>query len=156
MTQQPNNMAAVVLVPWMPLWEHISHTINIHAHHVKHKISLPHSEISTGDNLPDSVKTEHAYMLCNSPSSMFYTTWHIASCCLHNVKQTHDTNQTETIRDCYRDTTWEHRCTTNMNQLIDDPCNLSPVHQHQQMMIIVNSTIMPWGELTAELSLHEC
>ena len=58
------------------LWEHISHTINIHAHHIKHKNSLPHSDISTGDNLPDSVKTEHAYMLCNSLSGMPHRTRH--------------------------------------------------------------------------------
>ena len=106
------------------LWEHISQTITIHAHHIKHKIFIATHGISKicqtvwKQNMHTCYATR--YQACRTALDTLYTTWHTAWCYRHTVDQTHDINQTQRIRDCYRDATWEHRRTTNMSELIDD------------------------------------
>ena len=133
-TQQHNNVAAVVLVPWMPCpCENTSVTQS-----TSMRITLTTNFIATQWNKhrwqiyqtawEQNMRTCHAtrHQACRTALVYtLYTTWHTAWCCRHTVDQTHDINQKEPTRDCYRDATREHICITNMNQLLDDP--LQPV-----------------------------
>ena len=162
-TEQHNTTAAVVLTPWLPCsCENTSVTqstsMRITLNTKIHCRTVTSAQVTTCQTVwKQNMHTCYAtrYQACRTALDTLYTTWHTAWYCRHTVDQTHDINQTTPIRDCHRDTTWEHRCITNMTQLIDDP--LQPVactststnddhdKQYNHDMMIANSrTITPW------------
>ena len=128
-TQQHNNVAAVVLTQWLPCsCENTSvkqlPSMRITLNTKIHCRTVTSAEVTICQTVwKQNMHTCYAtrYQACRTALNTLYTTWHTAWHCRHTVDQTHDINQTAPIRDCHRDKTWEHRCATNMNQLIEDP-----------------------------------